>query len=64
YPEEAPEARGEYANSTHTAETGTKPPTLEVPPFYLPCWALRDIDWGSIAQLRRPPSEPLEKRIA
>ncbi|KAK3532168.1 hypothetical protein QTP86_009040 [Hemibagrus guttatus] len=29
YLEETPEARGEHANSTHTAETGIKPPTLE-----------------------------------
>ncbi|KAK3554363.1 hypothetical protein QTP70_022596, partial [Hemibagrus guttatus] len=29
YPEETPEARGEHANSTHTAEAGIKPPTLE-----------------------------------
>ncbi|KAK3575410.1 hypothetical protein QTP86_026243, partial [Hemibagrus guttatus] len=29
YPEETPEARGEYANSTHMAEAGIKPPTLE-----------------------------------
>ncbi|KAK3564662.1 hypothetical protein QTP86_024527 [Hemibagrus guttatus] len=29
YPEETPEARGEHANSTHTAEVGIKPPTLE-----------------------------------
>ncbi|KAK3562078.1 hypothetical protein QTP86_027167, partial [Hemibagrus guttatus] len=26
---EYPEARGEHANSTHTAEAGIKPPTLE-----------------------------------
>ncbi|KAK3542057.1 hypothetical protein QTP86_011358 [Hemibagrus guttatus] len=30
YPEETPEARGEHANSTHTAEAGNEPPTLEV----------------------------------
>ncbi|KAK3561378.1 hypothetical protein QTP86_033120, partial [Hemibagrus guttatus] len=30
YPEETPEARGEHANSTHTAEAGIEPPTLEV----------------------------------
>ncbi|KAK3568936.1 hypothetical protein QTP86_020637 [Hemibagrus guttatus] len=30
YPEETPEAWGEHANSTHTAEAGLKPPTLEV----------------------------------
>ncbi|KAK3559525.1 hypothetical protein QTP86_013704 [Hemibagrus guttatus] len=30
YPEETPEARGEHANSTHTAEVGIKPPPLEV----------------------------------
>ncbi|KAK3548987.1 hypothetical protein QTP70_024814, partial [Hemibagrus guttatus] len=29
YPEETPEARGEHANSTHTAEAGIEPPTLE-----------------------------------
>ncbi|KAK3575304.1 hypothetical protein QTP86_023420 [Hemibagrus guttatus] len=29
YPEETPEAR-EHANSTHTAEVGIKPPTLEL----------------------------------
>ncbi|KAK3569812.1 hypothetical protein QTP86_005803 [Hemibagrus guttatus] len=29
YPEETPEARGEHANSTHKAEAGIKPPTLE-----------------------------------
>ncbi|KAK3575537.1 hypothetical protein QTP86_029278, partial [Hemibagrus guttatus] len=29
YPEETPEARGEHANSTHTAEVGIEPPTLE-----------------------------------
>ncbi|KAK3557915.1 hypothetical protein QTP86_003311 [Hemibagrus guttatus] len=29
YPEETPKARGEHANSTHTAETGIEPPTLE-----------------------------------
>ncbi|KAK3567325.1 hypothetical protein QTP86_019614 [Hemibagrus guttatus] len=29
YPEETPEARGEHANSTHTAEVGIKPLTLE-----------------------------------
>ncbi|KAK3571423.1 hypothetical protein QTP86_012106 [Hemibagrus guttatus] len=29
YPEETPEARGEHANSTHTAEAGVEPPTLE-----------------------------------
>ncbi|KAK3566066.1 hypothetical protein QTP86_025235 [Hemibagrus guttatus] len=29
YPEETPEARGEYANSTHTVEAGIEPPTLE-----------------------------------
>ncbi|KAK3538800.1 hypothetical protein QTP86_015926 [Hemibagrus guttatus] len=29
YPEETPEARGEHANSTHTAEVGVEPPTLE-----------------------------------
>ncbi|KAK3568880.1 hypothetical protein QTP86_019111 [Hemibagrus guttatus] len=27
--EETPEAQGEHANSTHTAEVGIKPPTLE-----------------------------------
>ncbi|KAK3548716.1 hypothetical protein QTP70_017267, partial [Hemibagrus guttatus] len=30
YPEETPEARGEHANSTHTAEAGIEPPTLAV----------------------------------
>ncbi|KAK3559181.1 hypothetical protein QTP86_005085 [Hemibagrus guttatus] len=30
YPEETPEAWGEHANSTHTAEAGIEPPTLEV----------------------------------
>ncbi|KAK3522538.1 hypothetical protein QTP86_021146 [Hemibagrus guttatus] len=30
YPEETSEARGEHANSTHTAEAGIEPPTLEV----------------------------------
>ncbi|KAK3518039.1 hypothetical protein QTP70_033195, partial [Hemibagrus guttatus] len=30
YPEETPEAQGEHANSTHTAEVGIEPPTLEV----------------------------------
>ncbi|KAK3527155.1 hypothetical protein QTP86_014581 [Hemibagrus guttatus] len=30
YPEETPEARGEHANSTHMAEAGIEPPTLEV----------------------------------
>ncbi|KAK3528045.1 hypothetical protein QTP86_017086 [Hemibagrus guttatus] len=30
YPEETPEARGDHANSTHTAEAGIEPPTLEV----------------------------------
>ncbi|KAK3533789.1 hypothetical protein QTP70_027348, partial [Hemibagrus guttatus] len=29
YPEETPKARGEHANSTHTAEAGIEPPTLE-----------------------------------
>ncbi|KAK3548612.1 hypothetical protein QTP70_015531, partial [Hemibagrus guttatus] len=29
YPEETPEAQGEHANSTHKAEAGIKPPTLE-----------------------------------
>ncbi|KAK3548662.1 hypothetical protein QTP70_016412, partial [Hemibagrus guttatus] len=29
YPEETPEARREHANSTHTAEAGIEPPTLE-----------------------------------
>ncbi|KAK3522218.1 hypothetical protein QTP70_032800, partial [Hemibagrus guttatus] len=29
YPEETPEAQGEHANSTNTAEAGIKPPTLE-----------------------------------
>ncbi|KAK3561174.1 hypothetical protein QTP86_028366 [Hemibagrus guttatus] len=29
YPEETPEARGEHANSTHTAEARIEPPTLE-----------------------------------
>ncbi|KAK3565929.1 hypothetical protein QTP86_021446, partial [Hemibagrus guttatus] len=29
YPEETPEAQGEHANSTHTAEVGIEPPTLE-----------------------------------
>ncbi|KAK3509029.1 hypothetical protein QTP70_018535, partial [Hemibagrus guttatus] len=29
YSEETPEARGEHANSTHTAEAGIEPPTLE-----------------------------------
>ncbi|KAK3533813.1 hypothetical protein QTP70_031071, partial [Hemibagrus guttatus] len=30
YPEETPEAWGEHANATHTAEAGIEPPTLEV----------------------------------
>ncbi|KAK3571658.1 hypothetical protein QTP86_015973 [Hemibagrus guttatus] len=30
YPEKTPEAQGEHANSTHTAEAGIEPPTLEV----------------------------------
>ncbi|KAK3543507.1 hypothetical protein QTP70_023222, partial [Hemibagrus guttatus] len=30
YPEETPKARGEHANSTHRAEAGIKPLTLEV----------------------------------
>ncbi|KAK3561141.1 hypothetical protein QTP86_028291, partial [Hemibagrus guttatus] len=30
YPEETPKARGEHANSTHTAEAGIEPPTLEM----------------------------------
>ncbi|KAK3526464.1 hypothetical protein QTP70_027729, partial [Hemibagrus guttatus] len=30
YTEETPEARGEHANSTHTAEAGIEPPTLEI----------------------------------
>ncbi|KAK3524286.1 hypothetical protein QTP70_027014, partial [Hemibagrus guttatus] len=29
HPEETPEARGEHANSTQTAEAGLEPPTLE-----------------------------------
>ncbi|KAK3516447.1 hypothetical protein QTP70_014356, partial [Hemibagrus guttatus] len=29
YLEETPEARGEHANSTHMAEAGIEPPTLE-----------------------------------
>ncbi|KAK3564611.1 hypothetical protein QTP86_023758, partial [Hemibagrus guttatus] len=29
HPEETPKARGEHANSTHTAEVGIEPPTLE-----------------------------------
>ncbi|KAK3512458.1 hypothetical protein QTP70_013000 [Hemibagrus guttatus] len=29
YPEETPQAQGEHANSTHTAEAGIEPPTLE-----------------------------------
>ncbi|KAK3543048.1 hypothetical protein QTP70_010341 [Hemibagrus guttatus] len=29
YPGKTPEARGEHANSTHTAEAGIEPPTLE-----------------------------------
>ncbi|KAK3507610.1 hypothetical protein QTP70_030801, partial [Hemibagrus guttatus] len=29
YPEETPKGRGEHANSTHTAEAGIEPPTLE-----------------------------------
>ncbi|KAK3524310.1 hypothetical protein QTP70_027867, partial [Hemibagrus guttatus] len=30
YPEETPKAQGEHANSTHTAEAGIEPPTLEI----------------------------------
>ncbi|KAK3540402.1 hypothetical protein QTP70_030636 [Hemibagrus guttatus] len=30
YPEETHQARGEHANSTHTAEAGIEPPTLEL----------------------------------
>ncbi|KAK3570620.1 hypothetical protein QTP86_023815, partial [Hemibagrus guttatus] len=30
HPEETPKARGEHANSTHTAEAGIEPPTLEL----------------------------------
>ncbi|KAK3537715.1 hypothetical protein QTP70_017895, partial [Hemibagrus guttatus] len=33
YSEETPEARGEHANSTHTAKAGIEPPTLEPSPL-------------------------------
>ncbi|KAK3549224.1 hypothetical protein QTP70_034222 [Hemibagrus guttatus] len=54
YPEETPEAQGEHANSTHTAEAGIEPPTLEVlwfPPTRASGNDHINTEWGHVITL-------------
>ncbi|KAK3550285.1 hypothetical protein QTP86_023824 [Hemibagrus guttatus] len=54
YLEETPEAQGEHANSTHTAEAGIEPPTLEVMgSLYLSQASRQDTPWTECQPIHR-----------
>ncbi|KAK3540446.1 hypothetical protein QTP70_030998 [Hemibagrus guttatus] len=58
YLEETTEARGEYANSTHTAEVGIEPPTLEMPILNVLNVVEQGILFGPVLKVRPAAENP------